>query len=56
VFRVVALPAPTERQKSQMYMQRYVEHFPAAGGELLKIVLRARRKAKKPAVALVPAA
>ena len=31
VFRVVALPAPTERQKSQMYMQRYVEHFPAAG-------------------------
>jgi polyphosphate kinase len=31
VFRVVALPAPTERQKSQMYMQRYVEHFPSAG-------------------------
>ena len=31
VFRVVALPAPTERQKSQMYMQRYVPHFPAAG-------------------------
>ena len=31
VFRVVALPAPTERQKSQMYMQRYMEHFPAAG-------------------------
>jgi len=31
VYRVVALPAPTERQKSQMYMQRYVEHFPAAG-------------------------
>jgi polyphosphate kinase 2 len=31
VFRVVALPAPTERQKSQLYMQRYVEHFPAAG-------------------------
>jgi polyphosphate kinase 2 len=31
VFRVVALPAPTEREKSQMYMQRYVEHFPAAG-------------------------
>jgi polyphosphate kinase 2 len=31
VFRVVALPAPTERQQSQMYMQRYVEHFPAAG-------------------------
>ena len=31
VFRVVALPAPTDRQKSQMYMQRYVEHLPAAG-------------------------
>ncbi len=31
VFRVVALPAPTEREKSQMYMQRYVLHFPAAG-------------------------
>ena len=31
VFRVVALPAPTEREKSQMYMQRYVQHFPAAG-------------------------
>jgi len=31
VFRVVALSAPTEREKSQMYLQRYVEHFPAAG-------------------------
>ena len=31
VFRVVALPAPTEREKSQMYLQRYVAHFPAAG-------------------------
>jgi polyphosphate kinase 2 len=31
VFRIVALPAPTERQKTQMYMQRYMEHFPAAG-------------------------
>ncbi len=31
VFRVVALPAPTEREKSQMYIQRYVQHFPAAG-------------------------
>ena len=34
VFRVVALPAPTERQKSQMYIQRYMEHFPA-GGEVV---------------------
>jgi polyphosphate kinase 2 len=31
VFRVVALPAPTEREKSQMYVQRYISHFPAAG-------------------------
>ncbi len=31
VFRVVALPSPTERQKSQMYVQRYIPHFPAAG-------------------------
>jgi polyphosphate kinase 2 len=31
VFRVVALPAPTEREKSQMYIQRYMTHFPAAG-------------------------
>jgi len=31
VFRVVALPTPTERDKSQMYMQRYVPHLPAAG-------------------------
>ena len=31
VFRVVALPAPTERERSQMYIQRYLPHFPAAG-------------------------
>jgi polyphosphate kinase len=31
VFRVVALPAPTEREKSQMYVQRYISHLPAAG-------------------------
>ncbi len=31
VFRVVALPAPSDREKSQMYMQRYMQHFPAAG-------------------------
>ncbi len=31
VFRVVALPAPSDREKSQMYIQRYVPHFPAAG-------------------------
>lgn len=31
VFRVAALPAPSDREKSQMYIQRYVQHFPAAG-------------------------
>jgi polyphosphate kinase 2 len=31
VFRVVALPAPSDREKSQMYFQRYMQHFPAAG-------------------------
>ena len=31
VFRVIALPAPTEREKSQMYIQRYISHLPAAG-------------------------
>jgi polyphosphate kinase 2 len=31
VFRVVALPAPTEREKSQLFLQRYIPHFPAAG-------------------------
>src|SRR3954454_13862284 len=31
VFRVVALPTPTEREKAQMYIQRYIRHLPAAG-------------------------
>src|SRR6516164_8398024 len=31
VFRVMALPAPSDREKGQMYIQRYVKHFPAAG-------------------------
>src|SRR5262247_2105686 len=31
VFRVVALPAPSDREKSQMYLQRYVQNFPARG-------------------------
>jgi polyphosphate kinase len=31
VFRVVALPAPSEREKTQLYLQRYLRHFPAAG-------------------------
>jgi len=31
VFRLVALPAPSDREKTQIYMQRYVQHFPAAG-------------------------
>ena len=35
VFRVVALPAPSDREKSQMYIQRYMQHFPAAGEILI---------------------
>jgi polyphosphate kinase len=31
VFRVIALPAPSDREKTQLYMQRYLPHFPAAG-------------------------
>jgi polyphosphate kinase 2 len=31
VFRLIALPAPSDREKSQMYMQRYLQYFPAAG-------------------------
>jgi len=34
VFRIVALPAPSDREKTQMYMQRYIERFPA-GGEMV---------------------
>jgi polyphosphate kinase len=34
VFRVIALPAPSDRQKSQMFLQRYIEYFPA-GGEIV---------------------
>jgi len=35
VFRIVALPAPTEREKSQLFIQRYLTHFPAAGEVIL---------------------
>ena len=35
VFRVTALPAPSEREKTQMYMQRYLQHFPSAGEVVL---------------------
>src|ERR1700674_1124242 len=35
VFRVVALPAPSDRQKTQMFIQRYIAHFPAAGEIIL---------------------
>src|SRR5437762_6015270 len=31
VFRLVALPAPSDREKSQIYIQRYIQHFPSAG-------------------------
>jgi polyphosphate kinase len=33
VFRVVAMAAPTEREKSQMYVQRYLPHLPSGGGD-----------------------
>ena len=49
VFRVVALPAPTEREKSQMYIQRYLPHFPAAGEVVifdLVLVQPGRRRAR----------
>jgi len=35
VFRLVALPAPSDREKSQLYIQRYIQHFPAAGEVVL---------------------
>src|SRR5712691_11649461 len=35
IFRVVALPAPTDREKSQLYLQRYIPHLPAAGEILI---------------------
>lgn len=35
VFRVTALPSPTDREKTQIYFQRYIEHFPAAGEILI---------------------
>ena len=35
VFNVVALPAPTERERTQYYLQRYIEHLPAAGEVVL---------------------
>jgi polyphosphate kinase 2 (PPK2 family) len=35
VFRVVALPASSDREKTQLYMQRYIAHFPAAGETMI---------------------
>ena len=35
VFRVVALPAPSDRERSQLFIQRYIQHFPAAGEVIL---------------------
>jgi len=37
---VVALPAPTDREKTQMYVQRYMAHFPAAGEIILFTAIR----------------
>ena len=39
VFRVVALPAPSDRERSQLYVQRFVEHFPAAGEVVILQIL-----------------
>lgn len=36
IFRVAALPAPTERQKTQLHAQRYIEELPAGGGRNLR--------------------
>ena len=46
VFRVIALPAPTEREKSQMYVQRYIPHLPAArrGRDLRSQLVQPRRR------------
>ena len=44
VFRVVALPAPTEREKTQMYIQRYIQHFPAVGEVLVGTTGRVSNK------------
>src|SRR5512143_1547887 len=49
VFRVVALPAPSDREKSQMYIQRYMQHFPAAG----EIVIFDRSRYNRPGVEYV---
>ena len=35
VFRVVALPAPSDREKTQMFLQRYMQHFPSGGGVVI---------------------
>ena len=35
MFKHVALPAPSDREKSQLYIQRYIAHFPAAGEIIL---------------------
>jgi polyphosphate kinase len=43
VFRVVALPSPSEREKTQMYAQRYMQHFPAAGRFSIGFAAPARR-------------
>ena len=44
VFRVVALPAPSDRERSQLFIQRYIQHFPAAGEVLPPTLLSMRRR------------
>src|ERR1700693_269229 len=47
VFRVVAIAAPTEREKSQMYVQRYWPHFPSGGGRDLRPQLVQSRRVER---------
>src|ERR1700710_1318540 len=54
VFRVVALPAPTEREKSQMYFQRYIPHLPAAGEVVIFDRSWCNRACAKPIIGFCP--
>ena len=55
VFRIVALPAPSNREKSQIYMQRYLEHFPAAGEVVTSIAVGTTALAWNTSWAFAPA-
>jgi len=53
VFRVVALPAPSDREKSQMYIQRYLQHFPGAGEMAFTRMLEGAPRSARPFVKLM---